>query len=129
MLHRKKVLSFYKITSSKKPLLRQKWLHNIRRKPPLPKDSSFYICSVHFDETCFKRNLQVSNFIILSRTKYIFIFVISLFTKIYFLCLISYLFELFTNLSSRLFNSNRNMKTIFKQKKKHFLKHLLLCLL
>ena len=120
MLHRKKVLSFYKITSSKKPLLRQKWLHNIRRKPPLPKDSSFYICSVHFDETCFKRNLQLSNFIILSRTKYIFTFVISLFTKIYFLCLISYLFELFTNLSSRLFNSNRNMKTIFKQKKSFF---------
>ena len=41
-----------------------------------------------------------------------------MFTKIFFLCLISYLFELFTNLSSRLFNSNRNMKTIFKQKKK-----------
>ena len=120
MLHSKKVLSFCKIPSSKKPLLRQKWLHNIRRKPPLPKDSSFYICSVHFDETCFKRNLQVSNFIILSRTKYIFIFVISLFTKIYFLCLISYLFELFTNLSSRLFNSNRNMKTIFEQKKTLF---------
>ena len=51
-----------------------------------------------------------------------------MFTKIFFLCLISYLFELFTNLSSRLFNSNRNTKTIFKQKKR-FLKHLFLCLL
>ena len=45
-------ISFYKIRASKKPLLQQKWLHNIRRKPPLAKDSSFYICSVHFDETC-----------------------------------------------------------------------------
>ena len=48
------------------------------------------------------------------------ILAISVFTKIFFLCLISYLFELFTNLSSRLFNSNRNMKTIFKQKKSFF---------
>ena len=112
-------LSFHKIPSSKKPLLRQKWLHNIRRKPPLPKDSSFYICSVHFDETCFKRNLQVSNFIISSQIKYIFMYYLCYIGvyKIIFLGLISHLFELFTNLSSRLFNSNRNMKTIFKQKK------------
>ena len=48
-------ISFNEIPSSKKQLLRQKWLHNIRRKPPFPKDSSFYIYSVHFDETCFKR--------------------------------------------------------------------------
>ena len=47
---------FHKIPSGKKPLLRQKWLHNVRRKPPLSKDSSF-------DETCFKRNLQINNFI------------------------------------------------------------------
>ena len=47
-------LSFDKIPSSKKPLLWQKWLHNICLKPLLPKDSSFYIYSVHFDETCFK---------------------------------------------------------------------------
>ena len=91
-------LSFHKIPSSKKPLLRQKWLHNIRRKPPLPKDSSFYICSVHFDETCFKRNLQVSNFIISSRTKYIFMYYfcyIGVYQDIF--SLISNLFELFTN--------------------------------
>ena len=31
-------ISFHKIPSNKKPLLRQKWFHNIRRKPPLPKD-------------------------------------------------------------------------------------------
>ena len=65
-------ISFHKIPSSKKPSLRQKWLHNIRCKPLLPEDSAFYICSVHFDETCFKRNLQVNNFIISSRPKYIY---------------------------------------------------------
>ena len=48
------------------------------------------------------------------------ILAISVFTKIFFFCLISYLCELFTNLSSCLFNSNRNMKTIFKQKKSFF---------
>ena len=48
-------ISFHEIPSSKKPLLRQKWLHNIRRKPPSPKDSSFYISSVDFVETCFRR--------------------------------------------------------------------------
>ena len=67
-------LSFHKIPSSKKPLLRQKWLHNIRRKPPLPKDSRFYICSVHSDETYFNHNLQVSNFIISSQIKYFFLY-------------------------------------------------------
>ena len=68
-------ISFHNIPSSKKPLLRQKWLLNIRRKPGLLMDSSFYRRSVHFDETYFKRNLQVNNFIIshYTRTKYIYI--------------------------------------------------------
>ena len=99
--------SFHKVPSSKKPLLRQKWLHDIRRKPPLPQDSSFYMCSVHFDETCFKCNLQVNNFIIsrYARTKYIYMQYLCYIGvyKIFFLCLISYLFELFTNLSSSSF--------------------------
>ena len=89
-------ISFHKIPSSKKPLLRQKWLYNIHRKPPLPKDSSFYICSVHFDETCFKRNLQINNFIIshYTRTKYIYMHYLC-YIGVYqdtFFCLISYLF-------------------------------------
>ena len=68
----KEAISFHKIPSSTKELLRQKCLHNIRRKPPLPKDSSFYMRPVQFDETCFKHNLQVNNFIIshYTRTKY-----------------------------------------------------------
>ena len=81
-------ISFHKVPSSKKPLLRQKWLHDIRRKPPLPQDSSFYMCPVHFDETCFKCNLQVNNFIFpVMQEQNIFIcniFVISVFTKYFF---------------------------------------------
>ena len=43
-------LSFHKIPSVKNKVLRQKWLHNIRCTGNLPKDSSFYICSEHFEE-------------------------------------------------------------------------------
>ena len=67
-------LSFHKIPSSKKPLLLQKLWQNIRGKPPPLKDSSSYICSVHFDEICFKLDLQVSNFIISSQAKYIYVY-------------------------------------------------------
>ena len=52
-------ISFHRIPSSKKKELRQEWLHNIRRVGNLPSDKSFYICSVHFEENCFKRDLQV----------------------------------------------------------------------
>lgn len=44
--------------------LRQQWLNNIRREGTLPKDISFYICSDHFEESCYERDLQVVNFII-----------------------------------------------------------------
>ena len=88
-------ISFHKIPSSKKPLLRQKWFHNIRRKPPLPKDWSFYICSVHFDETWFKRNLQVNNFVIshYTRTKYIYMY------YLYYIGVYQDIFSLFNFLS------------------------------
>ena len=104
-----KGLTFHKIPSSKKPLLQQKWLHNIGRELPLPKDSSFHICSVHFDETCFKNNLQVSNFIISSKAKYIFM---------YYLCYISIsqdIFSLFNFLS--VFT---NLSSCFQTKKSLF---------
>ena len=52
-------LSFHKIPSSKRKILRQQWLHNIRRTGSLPKDSSFYICSEHFEDSSFKRDFQV----------------------------------------------------------------------
>ena len=52
-------LSFHKIPSLKKGLLRKKWLQNIRRERNIPKDSGFFICSKHFEKHCFQRNLQV----------------------------------------------------------------------
>ena len=51
-------ISFHRIPSSKKNELRQKWLHNIR-VGNLPSDKTFYICSAHFEENCFKCDLQV----------------------------------------------------------------------
>ena len=39
-------VSFHRIPTEKKNKhLRQRWLNNIRRDGPLPKDDSFYICS------------------------------------------------------------------------------------
>ena len=37
--------------------IRKQWLHNIRRDGDLPKDNSFFICSAHFEEQCFKHDL------------------------------------------------------------------------
>ena len=54
-------VSFHKIPPCKNKVLRKQWLHNIRRTGPLPKDISFYICTEHFDESCFKRDLHVCN--------------------------------------------------------------------
>ena len=53
---------FYQVPSEKKnKSLRKQWLVNIRCDGQLPKDNSFYICSDHFEENCFKRDLQVSS--------------------------------------------------------------------
>ena len=52
-------LSFHKIPSKKHKYLRTQWLQNIRRDGVLPKDECFYICSEHFQEKYFKRDLQV----------------------------------------------------------------------
>ena len=43
-------LNFHKIPSVKNKVLRQNWLHNIRCTGNLLKDSSFSICSEHFEE-------------------------------------------------------------------------------
>ena len=53
-------LTFRKIPPENKKHLRKQWLNNVRRSGILPKDSSFYICSEHFDSSCFERNLQVN---------------------------------------------------------------------
>ena len=61
-------LSFHKIPSLKNKSLREQWLHNIRRDGQLPKDASFYICSEHFEQHCFRRDLQVSSTKYISKT-------------------------------------------------------------
>ena len=40
--------------------LRKKWLCNIKREGKLPKYENFFICSSHFEEKCFVRDLEVS---------------------------------------------------------------------
>ena len=54
-------IRFYQIPSEKKNKpLRKQWLHNVCRAVQVPKYKSFYICSNHFKEDCFQRDLQVS---------------------------------------------------------------------
>ena len=56
-------LSFHQIPSNKRKEIRQEWLRRIKRgqnEKYLPKDSTLYICSEHFEKDCFERDLQVS---------------------------------------------------------------------
>ena len=49
--------------SYKQKEIRQEWLRYIKGRQNeryLPKDSTLYICSEHFEEGCFERDLQVS---------------------------------------------------------------------
>ena len=39
--------------------LRTRWLNNIKRDGELSKNNSFYICSEHFEDECFERELKV----------------------------------------------------------------------
>ena len=50
-------IRFYKIPKDND--LQQKWLNNIRRERKLPKDENFNICSSHFEERGFQRDLKV----------------------------------------------------------------------
>ena len=56
-------LSFHQMPSKKRKEIRQEWLRRIKRghnKKYLPEDSKLYICSEHFENDCFERDLQVS---------------------------------------------------------------------
>ena len=53
-------VTFHKIP--KESQLRQKWLQNIMQEGKLPQDESFFICSSHFEESCFQRDLKVNLF-------------------------------------------------------------------
>ena len=61
--NRDKDVSFFRIP--KDGSLKRRWVQNIKREN-LPKDPK--ICHLHFEESCFKRDLQVS--FILIRTYY-----------------------------------------------------------
>jgi len=52
-----KEVTFHKLPKDK--VMREKWLNSVRRAGKLPKDVSFYVCSVHFEEDCYERDLQV----------------------------------------------------------------------
>ena len=56
-------LSFHQIPSNKRKEIRQEWLRRIKRgqnEKYLPQDLTLYICSEHFENDCFERDLQVS---------------------------------------------------------------------
>ena len=60
---KKPSLSFHQIPLYKLKEIRQEWLRHIKRgqnEKYLPKDSTLYICSEHFEKDCFERDLQVS---------------------------------------------------------------------
>ena len=52
-----KEISFHNLPSETKSTLRSKWLQNIRRDGKLPK--TLTICSQHFENDCFERDLKV----------------------------------------------------------------------
>ena len=55
--NRVKGLRFFQLPRNES--LKKRWLHNIRREN-LPKNPS--VCELHFEENCFKRDLQVNGF-------------------------------------------------------------------
>ena len=58
-------LIFHRIpaANAENKLLRQRYIQNIHRADPLPKDETFYVCANHFKKYCFHRDLKVCNFV------------------------------------------------------------------
>ena len=54
-----KNVSFFKLPRDQK--LRKQWISKIKRTS-LPKEENIRVCHKHFDDECFKRDLQVSIF-------------------------------------------------------------------
>ena len=44
-------------------LLRQRWIQNIHRADPFPKDENFFVCANHFKKECFQRDRKVRNIV------------------------------------------------------------------
>ena len=57
-------LSFHRIpaANAKNKLVRERWIQNIHRVDPLPKDENCYVAN-HFEKDCFQRDLKVCNFV------------------------------------------------------------------
>ena len=54
-------LSFHrlpKLNESNKQI-RDRWILNVKRDGALPKDNHFFLCSEHFEKSCFERDLRV----------------------------------------------------------------------
>ena len=54
-------LSFHglpKLNDSNKQI-RDRWILSVKRDGALPKDNHFFLCSEHFDKSCFERDLRV----------------------------------------------------------------------
>ena len=39
--------------------IRERWLANVKRHGTLPKENYFFLCSNHFEKSCFERDLKV----------------------------------------------------------------------
>ena len=39
--------------------IRERWLANVKRHGTLPKENYFFLCSNHFEKSCFERELKV----------------------------------------------------------------------
>ena len=50
-------ISFFRLPRDEK--LKKQWLANIKREN-IPQHSSIRLCHLHFEESCFKRDLKVS---------------------------------------------------------------------
>ena len=56
-------LSFHRIPmlNDENRELRERWIANVKRHGTLPKESNFFLCSNHFEKSCFERDLKVYN--------------------------------------------------------------------
>ena len=49
-------ISFFRLPRDKS--LRKQWIANLKRQN-LPKPENVHVCHLHFEESCFKRDLEV----------------------------------------------------------------------
>ena len=57
-----KNVSFFRLPKDKS--LRKQWIHKLKRDN-LPAEKNIRICHLHFEESSFKRDLQVSFFLLI----------------------------------------------------------------